>query len=521
MTDAIQAETLNFLADPGTHGLGAGDVGRVRTHISELFLAGDLVYKVKRAVAYSFVDFQGLDARRSACEAELALNRRTAPDIYLGLAAIRRDEGGGLVLERDPEPGGAAGEIIEWAVVMRRFDTGQTLDHLAERGELNAGLIADLVDAVVDLHEGAAPMGPPFGGAEGLGRIIEENAMDMGGLSHVIDADGASALATTCRAALGEHSALLDARRQAGFVRRCHGDLHLGNVVLWQGRPTLFDCIEFSDSFACIDVLYDFAFLLMDLDMRGLRPLANAALSRFIGRVGQAGALAALPLMLSVRAAVRAKVNAMAVPVDAPPVGDDPHRALAARYMTAAADFLRTAKGATPGLVAIGGLSGSGKTTIAAGLAPGLGRAPGAVHLRSDLIRKRCAHVAPEVRLDPATYTPEADRAVYETLMADAEAALRAGQWVVADAVFARPAQRQAMEHLAAGLGLSFLGIWLEAPVSVMGARVEARCHDASDATLEILARQLDYDTGDVTWARITNDYGPEAVLAVIDKLQA
>lgn len=516
MTDADQGEALSFLADPKTHGLGAGGVGHVRTHISELFFAGPTVYKVKRAVRYSFVDFLSLDARRAACAAELALNRRTAPDIYLGLAAVRRHDGGSLTLDRAPRPlaGGGAGTVIEWVVVMKRFDEDQTLDRLAGRGELEAGLMADLVDAVLALNEEAERKGPPYGGAEGLARTIGENAADMARLAHVIAPEAAAALAAASFDALAAHGALLDKRRDAGFVRRCHGDLHLGNVVLWQGRPTLFDCIEFSDAIACIDVFYDFAFLLMDLEVRGLRPFANGALSRFVGRLGEAGVLAVLPLMLSLRAAVRAKVNAITVPAGRPPEADDPTAALAARYMAAARDFL--GPHAPPALIAIGGLSGSGKSTLAAGLAPELGRAPGALHLRSDFIRKRLAHVAPETRLDPATYTPEADRAVYDTLMADGEAALAAGHWVVADAVFATPDQRRAVEQVAARLGVPFLGLWLEAPAAVMTARVTGRVHDASDATPEVLARQLGYDTGDIAWARINNESGSGAALAAI-----
>ncbi|MDX1484200.1 MAG: AAA family ATPase [Alphaproteobacteria bacterium] len=513
---AAQDDVLEFLGSPEAYGPEAAEVGHVQTHISEVFFAGDLVYKVKRAVRYSFVDFTTLESRRGACEAEVALNRRTAPDIYLGLAAIRRDPDGRLALDRLDAP--AAGEPVEWAVVMRRFDPDLTFDRLAERDALKPEWILQLVDAAVALHQSAEVHGAPFGGAAALARIIAENRTDMAACPEVFAADRAGALGDAMEAVCARHGALLDARREAGFVRRCHGDLHLGNVVLWQGRPTLFDCIEFSDTIAVIDVFYDFAFLVMDLEVRGLRDLANQALNRFVGRTGDVAALAVMPLMLGLRAAVRAKVNALAL-AGRPADGEARSIAAAAeRYLSAAEVFIAPAP-APPRLIAIGGLSGSGKTTVARALAPGLGRAPGALHLRTDYIRKRIAGVLPEHRLPAAAYTPEADREVYETMMEEAGEALRAGQSVIADAVFARPRSRQAIEDVAAREGMPFHGIWLEPPGAVMTARIEGRTSDASDATVEVLARQLDYETGEIGWNRLKNDAGPEAAVHRVQEL--
>jgi aminoglycoside phosphotransferase family enzyme/predicted kinase len=516
-TETPQAEALNFLADPKTHGIEPQDLGRVQTHISEVFLAGDVVYKVKRAVRYSFVDFSDLESRRAACEAELALNRRTAPDIYIGMAAVRRAKNGRLRLDRPEQP--CRGDPIEWAVVMKRFDEHMTFDRLAERGELQARWIPELVDAVVALHEVAKVEGAPYGGAEGLARILTQNETDMAKLPNVFAPAAVTALTAAARASLSANGAFLDARRQAGWVRRCHGDMHLGNVVLWQGRPTLFDCIEFSDHLSTIDVFYDFAFLLMDLEVRGLRDFANLALSRFIGRQGHADMLAVLPLMLCLRAAVRAKVSAMAIGGQEDQERDDRFAATAARYLRAAQDFLAPVPAAC--LVAIGGLSGSGKTTIARSLAPQRGRAPGALHLRSDYIRKRIAKVPPEQPLAAAAYTPTADREVYDALMADAEAALRTGQWVIADAVFARPDDRRAIELVAARTGVRFHGIWLDAPTETMAERVSRRMGDASDATTEVVVRQTRYETGKIAWTRFNNDAGPDAILREAGKLAA
>jgi predicted kinase len=266
-------------------------------------------------------------------------------------------------------------------------------------------------------------------------------------------------------------------------------------------------------------VFYDFAFLLMDLEVRGLRDFANLALSRFIGRQGNADALAVLPLMLSLRAGVRAKVNAMAMGGNQDRETCDQLASLAQRYMNAAGHFLGPSP--APCLVAIGGLSGSGKTTLGRSLAPQLGRAPGAVHLRSDYIRKRMAAMPPEQRLAATAYTPTADRRVYDTLMADCQSALGAGQWVVADAVFARPDERRAIESVAARAGIRFHGIWLDAPMEIMCERVDQRRDDASDATAEVVARQARFETGEITWTRFENHGAPDAILGKMRDLVA
>ncbi|MDF2094496.1 AAA family ATPase [Aquibaculum arenosum] len=498
-----QERVFAFLADPATHGLAAGEVGRIHTHVAEVFLAGDTVYKVKRAVRFAFLDFSGLEARRAACEAELRLNVRTAPDIYLDAVPICRAPDGSLNISGEGEP-------VEWAVKMRRFDENQTLDHLADRGTLRPEWIDELVDAVVTFHGEAERRGPPYGGAEGLDAIIDDNAEDMARLSELFAPARVERLIAAKRQALERNAALLDARRDQGWVRRCHGDLHLGNVVLWQGRPTPFDCIEFSESIGSIDVAYDLAFLLMDLEVRGLREHANRAMNRYFGRQGGVEVLAALPLMLALRAGVRAKVSGLALSGMEEGAKAQHLREMAERFFAAAEAFL--ADTAPPRLLAVSGLSGSGKTTLAKALAPDLGRAPGALHLRSDVMRKRLAGVTPEERLPPEAYTKESNRAVYETLFAEARSALAAGQCVVLDAVFARPGERDEAEAIAREAGVAFQGIWLDAPGESLKDRVARRVGDASDATGAVVERQLGYELGRIDWPRLDAARGPEAV---------
>lgn len=510
MTDDYQSEALAFLANPNTHGLRDGESKHIRTHISEIFLAGDRAFKVKRAVRYTFVDLTTLASRHAACDAEIRLNRRTAPEIYLGVVAVRRGADGRLSLDEPSHQ--KAGEPIEWAVVMRRFDESLTLDRLADHKRLQPKWIDGLVDAAIDLHRNAQSYGRPFGGASGLGKIIDGNATDMAALSDHFPPKRLAWLLDSQRKLLSNCADLLESRRDAGLVRRCHGDLHLGNVVLWHDRPTIFDCIEFSDDIATIDVAYDLAFLLMDLETRGLRPLANRALSRYLGRQGGVEVLAALPLMMSLRAAVRAKVTAMTIAeLDNPP--EAARTALQAEQLFQAAERFAS-PAPQPSLVAIGGLSGTGKTTLAAALAPELGRAPGALLLRSDVIRKRLANVAPEQRLPESAYTPEANRQVYETLSRETTAALAAGQSVVTDAVFSRESERRACEDAAAEAGVKFFGIWLEAPSPLLKTRVTQRTADASDATPDVVSHQLSYETGSITWTRIDSSAEPGTVLS-------
>lgn len=509
MTDADQSEALAFLANPVTHGLREGEIKRLRTHISEIFLVGDRALKVKRAVRYAFVDFSMLAARRAACEAEIRLNRRTAPEIYLGVVAVRRSDDGRLSLdEPDHEK---AGKPIEWAVVMRRFDERLTLDRLADQGALRPAWIDSLVDAVIDMHRGAETYGTPYGGRSGLEKTIDEDAIDMAALPESFAPARLDALIVAQRKLLAENADLLDARRDAGQVRRCHGDLHLGNVVLWREQPTIFDCIEFSDAIATIDVVYDLAFLLMDLETRGFRTLANRALGRYLGRQGNANVVAALPLMMSLRACVRAKVTAMTIAGLKNPTDAARNALQAERFFQAAECFARPAP--RPCLVAVGGLSGTGKTTLAAALAPELGRAPGALLLRSDVIRKRLADVPPEQRLPESAYTTDNNRRVYETLLREATSALAAGQCVVVDAVFGREHERHACETAAETADVKFFGIWLDAPGPTLKERVTRRTADASDATADVVSRQLTGETGAIAWTRLDSSAEPGVVL--------
>ncbi|MFG1423787.1 bifunctional aminoglycoside phosphotransferase/ATP-binding protein [Roseixanthobacter liquoris] len=495
---ADQNAVFAFLADPSTH--GGARVSRIDTHGAAVFLAGAFAYKVKRAVAFPYMDFSTLEKRRAACERELEVNRANAPDLYLGVVPIVRADGG-LAL-------GGTGAPVDYAVKMRRFDEARTLDRL-EKDAFTPALLAALAGAVHAAHARAPVMPTGPDAAAPLARIVEQNAADFADTPELFALDAARALTQATRDALDQVAPLLRARAAQGYVRRCHGDLHLRNIVLLDGAPVLFDAIEFNDDIAVCDVLYDLAFLLMDLWERGLCGAANAVLNRYLwaGPAAHYAGLAALPLFLSLRAAIRAKVQAAGL-AHLPDDRQAAARAEIAHYFDEARAFLAPAK---PALLAIGGLSGTGKSTLAAALAPDIGRAPGAVILRSDIERKSMAGVGETETLPTQAYTPETTQAVYARIRARAGLALAAGQAVIADAVHARPPERDAIEAVAAASGAHFLGLWLDAPIDTLIARVEQRQGDASDATADVVRRQADYDLGPMSWRRLAANGGAQA----------
>lgn len=488
--DTSQAAVLALLGDPATHGGAA--VRRIDTHISSIFLAGERAWKLKKAVTLPFLDFSTLESRRRACEAEIAVNRTAAADLYLGVVPVTRGADGVLTL-------GGSGEAVEWLVAMRRFDEDTLFDRLAASGTLDRRLLDALIEAVAAAHRAAPPVFDK-GGAAGLAWTIDTNRASMLAAPVPLPQAAVDRLAAESHAWLERSTPLLEARRERGLVRRCHGDLHLGNICLFGGRPTLFDAIEFSDDIATVDVFYDLAFLLMDLDRRAGRAAAAAAMNHYLDLTGDYEAVAALPLMLSLRAGVRAHVTAT--------MG----RTTEAESILAAAQaYLHPPP---PRLVAVGGLSGSGKSRLSRRLAPFLA-APGAVVVRSDAIRKQLLGCPLLEKLGPEGYTAEATARTFRALFETAAALLAAGQAVIADAVFARPEQRAAIAAVAAATGVRFDGLWLEAPPDIAAKRVAGRVGNASDATVEVLKKQLGYDVGAVDWTRLdTGGQRPEVLVA-------
>lgn len=488
-----QAETLAFLRKTLEAEQG-GPVEIIETHISIVLMAGARAWKLKRAVKLSYVDFSTAELRLAAAQTELRLNRRTAPQIYLGLRRVARDADGALCFADD-------GALVDAIVEMRRFEQATLFDKLARAGALERPTLTALAQEIARFHADAEII-RHVGGAASMSQMLEGNIRalrDSGLVSPEVAADQARRF----RAAFARLTPLLDARAAAGKLRHCHGDLHLRNICLYDGQPALFDCIEFDDRLATIDVLNDLAFLLMDLWEHGLRAEANWVLNRYLDAADEVDGLPLLPFFMAMRAAIRAHVTALQAHDDAV------KRAEAMAYHTLADALLAPAP---PRLVAIGGLSGTGKSSLAYAIAADIGPAPGARILSSDRLRKARAGVSAETRLPRAAYTPQASQAVYADLCDGAARVLSQGHAAIADAVFARPDERRHIAGIAERAGVAFDGLWLEADPALMRARVAARRGDPSDATADVIAAQLGYDIGEVTWTRL--DAGADDLVA-------
>lgn len=493
----IQERVFAFLTDPATH----PQVRRIDTHAASVFLEGERALKIKRAVRYPYLDYSTLAKRKAACEQEITINRRFAPQVYRGVVPITEDSRGSLSIDGEGTP-------VEFAIEMTRFDENRTIDHLAEAGPLASDHIDAIADAIAASHR-AAPRVSAEPWIQSMAGIIAGNAASFRAAAclpkrHIDVLEDASLLA------LDRIRGLLEQRGQAGYARHCHGDLHLANIVLIEDKPVLFDAIEFDPTIASTDVLYDLAFPLMDFIRYDRHAAANGLMNRYLSQSSPENldALEALPLFMSLRAAIRANVMLARL---GPARRDDADIRQSARVYLELA--LRLIQPAAPLLVAIGGLSGTGKSVLAHALAPGVNPDPGAVVLRSDVLRKRLLHVNETDRLPESAYQPETTRQTYEMLGQHAVRILSQGHSVVADAVFAHPGERTAIRDDAGKLGVGFVGLYLETDLATRQRRVGARRNDASDATPEIAARQESFYIGAVDWITIDASGTPEQTL--------
>lgn len=513
-TGRDQSRVMALLGDPGLHGLDpAATVERIDTHAAALFLAGDRVYKLKKAVTFPFLDYSTLSQRLHACQAEVALNRRTAPELYLGVGGVILGEDGEARLDNDAPvaaDGGPSPDVLDYVVTMRRFPQDALLDRMAMEGRLTPAIIQDLADEIALFHEAAEPR-LDAAGADEMEALAAMNISEM--RRHGIFSPAAvDRLDNLSHAMVAQQAELIDRRRNAGYIRHCHGDLHLRNIVMLQGRPVPFDCVEFGDRIAVTDVLYDLAFLLMDLEHRRMRDLANILFNRYMSRTEDLAGLALLPLFMSVRAGIRAHLCAAAMAAQTTPAARSTLAAEAQSYLDLAERLLLPEP---PQLIAIGGLSGTGKTTLARALAPSVGPAPGALILRSDVLRKRLAGIEDDQPLAESFYNPSHSQRTYAELAGRAGLALDGHHAVICDAVYAKPDQRQAVEAVARAAGVGFTGLWLVADQKQKIARVERRRNDASDADAEIVRRQAAYDLGEMRWDVVPANGSAEETAAI------
>lgn len=486
MTDnsATQEWVLQALSElPG--------VKRIDTHAASVFLDGTRALKIKRAVRFPFLDYSTLEKRQAACEEEIRLNRPLAPQIYHRVVAITEEPDGSIKID-------GRGRPIEYAVNMSRFDENRTLDHLAKAGPLDMELAAAVADAITASHEKAA-ISDGAAWVNSIPALIDGNSTGLRNGDH-LEAAAVEPLGEASHQAFLRVRAALEERARQGFVRRCHGDLHLANIVLIDGQPVLFDAIEFDPQMATVDLLYDLAFTLMDLLHYDQSVAANLVLNQYLATapVETLDGLAALPLFMSIRTAIRAQVAlARLTRPDADGLGI---LGEARRYFDLARALIHPS---APRLIAVGGLSGTGKSVLARALAPSVVPHPGAIVLRSDVIRKQLFQVGHTERLPPSTYRPEVTAQVYEVLMQRARQVLAQGHSVIVDAVFASEPERDDLAALARACSVPLNGLFLVADLATRQARISGRHGDASDATQEVAALQEHYNIGHVGWATI------------------
>ncbi|MDP2367176.1 AAA family ATPase [Rhodoferax sp.] len=474
---------IRALLEPRRYPHGVQRVELVQTHISWVLLAGDFAYKIKKPLKLPFLDFSTLAQRERYCLDELRLNSRYAPDIYLGVVAIVNTSQG-------PQFAGR-GEPIEYAVKMRRFDEAGRLDRVCARGELRPAHISDLADSVAAFHEAAAtaPMASRFGLPQQVMTPARDNFDDL--LQRLPGAGPRArlvALQDWTEAQFKHLSPLMDARKQAGRVRECHGDLHLGNLVLLEGRVRMFDCIEFNDDLRWIDVASEIAFTYVDLLAHGQSGLADWFVDEILSRGGDYDAALLLRFYAVYRAMVRAKVAAIRMNQTQ---GDDSeavaHIALAERII--AAPPVR--------LLITHGLSGCGKTIASSQLLQSDPEAS-SLRLRADVERRRLFGLAGTAcsgsTLNTGIYAPGTHARTYAHLRELADPLLRAGWSVIVDATFLKRADRDAFGALARQTGAAFAILAPQATSAQLRERILARANlgnDASEATLDVLAQQV------------------------------
>lgn len=494
------------------------DIRLIETHISWVLLTGEYAYKIKKPVDFGFLDFSTLQQRRDCCEQELRLNRRLAPEIYLGVVAIT-----GSAIK--PSLSGK-GEAIEYAVKMTQFPQSAQLDNMLTAGVLQAEYMDAIASMVAGFHQvvEVADASVKFGDNDVVYQPVEENFIQIE--QHIDTTLYASALQVLQNWSHAEYGRLEDTlteRKRDGFIRECHGDMHLRNMIWLDEQPMAFDCIEFNASLRWIDVISEVAFLVMDLQDRQLYQLANRFLNSYLEITGDYAGLSVLPFYLAYRAMVRAKVNALRLEQDNISSNESNLARLAFEsYLALAATYTQQKK---PHLIIMRGLSASGKSTLSQQLLDSIG----AIRIRSDVERKRMfdhEHTGDtHSEVDQGIYSSQASLQTYSKLQTLASDILKSGYSVIVDAAFLKHEQRHPFQLLAESLGLRYNIIEITAPVEILRQRIIARKNDVSDADIAVLEHQLSnlqpLHDSELTSAITINTAKPFDVETLIEKVNA
>jgi len=523
---------INKMLDPAIYDHPVSEVELIETHISWVLLTGDYAYKIKKPVDFGFLDFSTLDKRRQCCEQELRLNGRLAASIYLDVVSITGSP-------EQPAISGK-GEAFEYAVKMRQFPQSAQLDHKLEAGELTIEQMEDIASMVAGFHQciDVADETVSYGSAESVFQPVEQNLVQV---REHLDTDKYEQQLTRLEQWSRESFIALKPnfvqRKTAGFIRECHGDMHLRNIVWldedYHQGPTAFDCIEFNDNLRWIDVISEVAFLVMDLQSRNLHSYARRFLNSYLEDTGDYAGVMLLPYYLSYRAMVRAKVSVLRLQ-QAGVAAEEKRQMLDEfeQYLELASGY---AKAQHPVLIVMRGASASGKSTVSRLLLD----AVDAIRIRSDVERKRLhgvphgadndnedgseAHTAGQTAAHATTqtaahnttqtaginegiYSAQASVATYGRLIECATSVLSAGYSAIIDAAFLKPEQRLPFQQLAEQLGVGYVILEVTAADEVLRQRILARKNDVSDADLDVLNYQLE------NWQPLTADESEHAI---------
>ncbi len=485
----MDSHSIEQLCRPGAFDHPTGEFTLRETHISWVILCGDYAYKLKKPVDFGFLDFSSLELRKHYCEEELRLNRRFSPEIYLAVIAVTQSPQGPLM--------GGEGEIIDYAVKMRRFDESQLLDNIAARDGLDEPLVRSIARELARLHAqlpscSPDPSGADAGSPAALHAALQQNFSQM--RQYPLQDAEQQQLDAVERWALARYDALLTTMQQRvrdGWVIDGHGDDHLGNMAIIDGAVRLFDCIEFNANFRILDSMAEVALLDMDINARGHPAASNRLLSDYLEYRGDYAGLMLLDLYRVYFALVRAKVNLLRHPADHPGLVDTDAYGELRRYLALAHQYGQPRRRF---LAITHGLSGSGKSTVAGKLV----EASGAVRIRSDVERKRLFGLAPEQRSQPGDeatlYSKDMSRRTFQRLVELAEVILDAGFPVIVDGTFLHRRVRDDFLHLAQRLGVTFAIIDCVADPDTIRERLllrESTGGDASEADIDVVAGQM------------------------------
>ena len=499
-----QQDLVSFLMKPSSYPDPTESVRHIETHISHLFLTGIYAYKLKKEVRFDFLDFSTVEQRRFFCEEELRLNSRFARDLYLSVVPVFHSKTGLALNSGD--------EIVDYLVKMRQFDSNTLFDELAAQNKLTRNLLLEATDVIAKFHRTAENQ-PAFWGPDQVTRAIRGNISVCRNFTpDPVDPLILGRFEQQSECALSRHHELIK-NRQRNHVRALHGDLHLRNICIYDGRVHLFDGIEFSPELANCDVWADIGFFIMDLISHKRAGDAAHVWNRYLLQTDDFEGLKLLDLYISYRAAVRAKVNCLEIEIADSSEQRSWFGEEAKRYLALGSAALESRP---PMLIGIGGLSGSGKSSLAADLSARLL----AVHIRSDAVRKHLCGIDPFDRAPLSAYSDLISAKTYDGLLERIKKTLDAGKTAVVDAVFRSPERRIELERLAAERGVRFVGVWCDVSPEAADSRIKQRSLDVSDADSSVASKQQSYNLGDIRWHRIdSTNLPPEAVLAAASRL--